>query len=134
MKRAKVIIQDMYDDSGSIAPNIEDTSDMHCSPPIRKSWPVFIMGVCQMWLSLIMDISEGMHKKQTVSSLKNMRLFYRQVNDTIKTLWRNEGSHAMLHHLNAVFGYEPVLVREVNLRRFEVPVYLEPYSFIFQTL
>jgi hypothetical protein len=119
MKRAGVILQDIYDDPGKIiAPNIEDTCDGNWSPYIRKSWPFFIMGVCQMWLSLIAEISEGTIKKQKGSSIKKKQELYRQVNETINTLWREQGCHAMLHHLNAIFSYEPILIREVNLRRF----------------
>jgi hypothetical protein len=119
MKRTKIIIQDIYDDTEKImTPNIGDTSDGHWSPPIMKSWPFFIMGVCQMWLSLISQIAEGMPDKKKALSLQKMLVLYRQVNDTIKTLWRDQGSHAFLHHLNAIFGYEPVLVHEVQLRRF----------------
>lgn len=119
MKRTGVIIQAIYDDAGKIiAPDIKDTSDGNWALPIRKSWPFFIMGVCQMWLSLITEISEEITKKQKSSSLKKMQEGYRQVNETINALWREQGCHAMLHHLNAIFSYEPILIREVNLRRF----------------
>jgi len=119
MKRSGVIIQDFYDDTAKvIAPDIKDTSDGNWSPHIRKSWPFFIMGVCQMWLTLISEISEEIHKKQKRSSLNKMQEGYRQVSETINTLWREQGCHAMLHHINAIFSYEPILVREVNLRRF----------------
>lgn len=119
MKRSGVIIQDIYDNPGKIiAPNIEDTSDGNWAPQIRKSWPFFIRGVCQMWLSLIIEISEGMPKRQKSTSLKKLLGFYQQVNETIKTLWQEQGCHSLLHHLNAIFGYEPLLVREVQLRRF----------------
>jgi hypothetical protein len=118
LKRSGLIIKDIYDNLGKIiAPDIKDTSDGNWALPVRKSWPFFIMGVCQMWLSLITEIYEGI-PRQKKSSLKKMQESYRQVNETINTLWREQGCHAMLHHLNAVFNYEPILVREVNLRRF----------------
>ncbi len=119
MKRAGLIIQDLYEDTGKITtPNIEDTSDGNWAAPVRKSWPLFIMGVCRMWLSLIDEIKKSKSQKQGYSSLKKMLLFYREVNEDIRTLWRDQGSHSLLHHLNAIFGYEPVLVHEVQLRRF----------------
>ena len=119
MKKAGLIIQDIYDDPARIStPRIEDTSDGTWSPQIRKSWPFFIMGVCQMWLSLITEVTASMPAQPKSSSLPKMILFYQRVNDTIKTLWREQGSHSLLHHLNAIFGYEPIFVREVNLRRF----------------
>jgi hypothetical protein len=113
------LIQDIYEDpEKNIAPNVLDTSDSHWSLPLRKTWPFFIMGVCQMWLSLIAEISDGIPKKQKNSSPDKILGFYIQVNETMKLLWRDEGCHALLHHLNAIFGYEPLFVREVNLRRF----------------
>jgi hypothetical protein len=33
-------------------------------------------------------------------------------------LWRGNAQHAWLHHLNALFGYQPVLIREQRLMRF----------------
>jgi len=119
MKRSGMIIQDLYDDTASVyAPRIEDTSDSHWSPPVRKSWPFFIMGVCQMWLSLINEIAAGISDQTKPLSLPRIIKFYKKVNDAIQPLWREEGSHALLHHLNAIFGYEPLLVREVRLRTF----------------
>ena len=119
MKREGLIIQDIYDDSARLsAPRVEDTSDGTWAPQIRKSWPFFIMGVCEMWLSLITEVSATMPDQPKYSSLSKIIPYYERVNDAIKTLWREQGAHSLLHHLNAIFGYEPVFVREVNLRRF----------------
>jgi hypothetical protein len=119
MKRAGIIIQDIYDDiKKTSTPNVEDTSDGHWPLPVRRSWPFFIMGVCQMWLSLIVQVTDSMAATQKLSSLPKMLAFYRQADENIKTLWREQGGHSLLHHLNAIFGYEPVLVREAHLRRF----------------
>lgn len=119
MKRAGVIIQDLYEDpSRMIAPQIEDTSDGNWSPTIRKSWPYFIMGVCEMWLNLIDELSKNTLAAQKRPSLKKLLASYQKTNETIKNLWQTEGGHSLLHHLNAIFGYEPVLIHEVNLRRF----------------
>jgi hypothetical protein len=119
LKKAGIIIQDLYDDVGTVtAPNIEDTSDPHWTTQMRKSWPPFIMGVCQMWLTLIEEMARNLPAQKKLTSLKKMLEYYRQVSAAIKTSWQEEGSHALLHHLNAIFGYEPVLVREVQLKRF----------------
>jgi len=119
LKKAAIISSDVYDDTRSISvPNIEDTSDGNWKAPIRKSWPFFIMGVCQMWLSLIDEVAESISQKQTPSSPKKVLSFYEQVNQGIKILWQEQGCHSLLHHLNAIFGYEPVLVRELHFRQF----------------
>lgn len=118
MKRAGVVTQDLYEDPARmIAPRLEDTSDGNWSPTMRKSWPYFIMGVCEMWLNLINELSEKT-LTQKRPPLKNLLSSYRQINDAITDLWQREGGHSLLHHLNAIFGYEPVLVHEVNLRRY----------------
>jgi hypothetical protein len=119
LKRSGVIIQDLYDDTNNnTAPNIGDRSDGRWNPAIKESWPHFIMGVCQMWLTLITIIAGNTPQMNKKPSLPKMIDFYRRVNDEIKTLWKDEGGHALLHHLNAIYGYEPVLVYEANLKRF----------------
>jgi hypothetical protein len=40
------------------------------------------------------------------------------VNDRVSALWRGHGQHVYLHHLNALFGYAPLVIRETNLKRF----------------
>jgi hypothetical protein len=119
LKRSGIILKDIYDDTGKpSAFKIEDTSDGTWAPEIRKSWPFFIMGVCQMWLSLIVQTAENMSGKEKSLSVQKSLVFYQRINEAIQTLWREQGCHSMLHHLNAIYGYEPVLVREVYLRRF----------------
>jgi hypothetical protein len=119
LKRSGIIIKDIYDDTTKpSAPGVEDTSDGTWDPAIRKSWPFFIMGVCQMWLSLIVKTAENLSGNEKSLSVEKSLVFYKRVNETVQTLWREQGCHSMLHHLNAIFGYDPVLVREVYLRRF----------------
>jgi hypothetical protein len=119
LKRSGIILQDIYDDTAHpSAFRIEDTSDGNWAAEIRKSWPYFIMGVSQMWLSLIQQTADGMTGNEKSLSVQKSVAFYLRVNEAIRTLWRDQGSHSMLHHLNAIFGYDPVLVREAYLRRF----------------
>ena len=119
MKRAGLLIQDIYDNTDrTTAPHIADTSDGNWNPTIRKSWPFYIMGVCRMWLALIEEIAGDNPDQKKSSALRVMITRYLKVDDTIKTLWREQGCHSLLHHLNAIFGYEPVIIREAHLRRF----------------
>jgi hypothetical protein len=119
MKRSGVITEVLYECSDTIAsPNIEDSGDAGWSYPVRKSWPYFIMGVCEMWLKLIEEMADNMPAGKKLKSLPQILAFYQDVNDTVKKTWQEEGGHSLLHHLNAIFGYEPVLVHEVQLRRF----------------
>ncbi len=91
-------------------PDIEDTSDHHWSLNLQQNWPSFIMGVSSLWLGLIEDSMQNSPK-----DYKNTHLLleqYREVDTKITNIWRKEGQHALLHHLNAVFGYEPLRIRK----------------------
>jgi hypothetical protein len=113
MKFAGVIDDVVYDDPTKLTrPNIEDTSDKNWPVSIQKTWPYFIMGVSQMWLNLIAQLADVNMKSGSPSSIKDIETFYRQVNDTMTDLWQNQGRHAFMHHLNALFEYKPLIYWE----------------------
>jgi hypothetical protein len=119
MKDRGVIIRDTYDDTSTITrPNLEDTSDSNWSPPIKKSWPFYIMGVSEMWLNLIREVTAQTTGGKTPSNLDDALGLYEQVNAAIEQMWQEEGQHAFLHHLNAIFGYEQLMIREKRLMQF----------------
>ena len=119
LKQAGIIVRFSADNTGKVVrPNIEDTSDKSWSVPIQKSWPYYIMGASQMWLQLISEIVDKKASGKAPASLMEFQDFYRQVNETIESSWQEEGRHAFLHHLNAIFGYEPVIVYEKRLMKF----------------
>jgi hypothetical protein len=111
-----LVVQDIYDDTSEIAKsNIEDTSDDNWSPQIQRSWPYFIMGVSQMWLTSIGEIAGDLSAGYRPSSLQEILAFYQQVNENLKRSWQEEGGHSMLHHLYAIFGYEPVKIDKADI-------------------
>ena len=113
------IIAEVYDNPDRIAkPRIKDTSDPSWPSSVQKSWPYFIMGASQMWLSLITEIIAEIPAAKTPLSLDEYEEFYKEVNATITSLWENNGRHAFLHHLNALFGYEPVAFYEKRMLTF----------------
>jgi hypothetical protein len=113
LKRAGAVTGDSYDDIERFSkPRTEDTSDRHWSTNLQKSWPYFIMGVSQTWLSLIELAAADATNDCYPSSIGELQALYIKINDSINRLWRKEGGHAFLHHLNAVFGYAPVEVYE----------------------
>ena len=119
MKREKIIKEDLYDDTTKPKKHhIEDTSDRHWSEPIRRSWPYFIMGVCQMWIELIEEIAKKELDSKRRINFSKIPDVYKKINNTINQTWRDEGGHSLLHHLNAIFGYESVLIHEFTLKRF----------------
>jgi len=119
LKRAGIVMKDYYDDTTRMSePNIEDASDLNWSSPIKKSWPYYMMGVSQMWLHLIAEIAEEVSGETKPSSVEDMEAFYQKVGASLQTSWREEGGHAFLHHLNALFEYKPVIISEKRLMTF----------------
>ncbi len=94
-------------------------SDKSWAPAIQKTWPWFIMGVSQHWLALIREIKAT--AKPPISAAKTHAArddVYRAINDEVDAQWFRHGQHAYLHHLNAVFGYKPLLLQERRTARF----------------
>jgi hypothetical protein len=119
LKQAGIIVRYTYDDTGTVLrPGIEATSDSSWSVPIQESWPYFIMGTSQTWLDLIVQLADNKASENTPQSLQELQRFYQQIHKSITASWQKEGRHAFLHHLNAIFGYEPVIVYEKRLMKF----------------
>jgi len=118
---AGVIEAVRYDDIGTLSmPRREDTSDRHWPESVQKAWPAFIMGASRTWVELIhLTALEKLEEDGPLNdSPSDVLEFYREVSESVTALWREEGRHAFLHHLNALFGYEPVVVYERKLMRF----------------
>ena len=86
-------------------PNFEDTSDDRWPEPVQKTWPAMIMGVSRMWLDMV---SELVAEEYATRDLDEK---YRKVQADLTDIWQGQGQHAMLHHLNAVYAYQPLLMR-----------------------
>lgn len=91
---------------------IGDTSDKSWPPEMQVAWPYFIMGVSRLWLELIREIG----KKQEWPKEPLAR--YAAIEKALNELWQDEGGHALLHHLSAVFGYRELAVTRRELMRF----------------
>ena len=98
--------------------DIAATSDPNWSPAIQASWPQYIHGVCRMWINLV-SLTANQKLAETVpGNVAETAEFYRQVETDITAIWQKEGRHAFLHHLNAIFGYEPIPVVEKRWLQF----------------
>jgi hypothetical protein len=62
------------------------------------------MGVSQMWL----DVITGIDNDQDQSTKPEKR--YQKVHEVVTEIWKQEGKHAMLHHLNAIYAYQPIFI------------------------
>lgn len=119
MKAGGILIQAHYDDTTFVArPHLEDTSDRRWSLPVQRSWPYYIMGVSQMWLHMISEIVELHPSEVRLYSLQDYLAFYKKVEESVTAAWKKEGRHAYLHHLNAIFGYEPLRGSDGNEMKF----------------
>lgn len=119
MKREGIIARISMDETGDIRnPKVEDTSDRNWSLPIQQSWPYFIMGASEMWLRLISLYAESAGQVAEEASARELGEFYLGINDLVNKAWQAEGEHAFLHHMNAIFGYEPLVITEKRLHRF----------------
>ncbi len=113
------IVKVVFDDSSGYKNiHIEDTSDPKWSPAVRKSWPYYIMGASQMWLHLIEEVIAEHPEWSGPKEWPEAEDYYRSVGAAVTELWQEEGRHAFLHHLNALFGYESLVVYEKKLMTF----------------
>jgi hypothetical protein len=91
-------------------PGVEDLSDPHWSPVLQRNWPAFIMGVSSLWLGLIEEAVAEVPGDS--GELRALLERYRQADARVSSIWYKEGQHAFLHHLNAMFGYKPLLIKK----------------------
>lgn len=89
--------------------NLEASSDPSWDPRLQKTWPHFIMGVSAHWLALIEEVGREIPLEGDDSAALLER--YQRIQEEIDAIWREDGQHAYLHHLNALFGYQPLLMR-----------------------
>jgi hypothetical protein len=86
------------------------TSDPNWSDELRRAWPYYIMGVSAMWLALIDETAENAPAPKT--SAEKLLAYYRNLDRRLTEIWEKEAQHAMLHHLNAIFGYRPLIIQK----------------------
>ncbi|MHC1742176.1 MAG: hypothetical protein AB9873_03975 [Syntrophobacteraceae bacterium] len=120
LKSRGYLLNDVYADTSRIEqPNIEDTADPKWSLPLKRSWPNFIMGVSEAWLLLISQYAGERDRTGMAASVESLVGSYEKVHNAVEKTWQDEGGHALLHHLNAIFGYVPVGVStDGHLMRF----------------
>ena len=93
-------------------PGIGDTSDPAWTPAMQRAWPHFIVGVSRLWLELIRELERDGDWPRAPEAR------YAAISEALDDHWQSEGGHALLHHLNAVFGYREVQILRRELLRF----------------
>lgn len=96
---------------------LELTSDPGWPIEIQRSWPYFIMGASQAWLMQVQELSAENLPAGT-TDYPALLQHYRTVDTRLNKQWRDYGQHAYLHHLSAIFGYQPIRIRHSELKTF----------------
>ncbi|MFA5940418.1 MAG: hypothetical protein WC809_13760 [Sinimarinibacterium sp.] len=93
----------------TLGPGTEASSDRSWDIRLQRTWPYFIMGVSAHWLALIGEV--GAEYPQSSDAPDELLDRYGRIGDEIDEIWRKQGQHAYLHHLSALFGYQPLSVQ-----------------------
>lgn len=96
---------------------LELTSDPEWPIEIQRSWPYYAMGASQTWLMLVQELSREDAPEGAVD-FPALLQHYQNVDARLNAQWRSFGQHAYLHHLGAIFGYQPLQIRSSELRTF----------------
>jgi hypothetical protein len=76
------------------------------------------MGVSRTWLGMISQKADELRNESSGATLYAYEKLYRRVEESVDQMWRNDGRHAFFHHLNALFGYQPLVIYERKLMTF----------------
>lgn len=96
------------DEGGWSGEDLAATSDGQWPPELQRAWPWFIQGVSRTWLELV---RAEMSQVRPDADFDTVREASREAQLRVSAVWGEQGRHAFLHHLNAVFGYQPLLMR-----------------------
>lgn len=98
-------------DVAELGGSLEATSDPNWPDPLRRAWPHFVSGVSATFLELIDQVRTSTQPSPSVESTEELRSYYTDLMEQVDCIWREHGSHAFFHHVNAIFGYTPVVAR-----------------------
>jgi hypothetical protein len=105
----RVAAVDADDPDHPSRPGRADTSDPAWSPALRDAWPYYLMGASRMWLDLVSQLASP--PAEADAGFADWDAAYARADTAVTAVWQAEGRHAFLHHLNALFGYEPLPLR-----------------------
>lgn len=103
----KLRIELGYEKSNGV---LEATSDSSWPIELKKAWPIYMYGASNTWLNLIDEYSDKLAAPSPGDFLE-IKTHYENVDSSLQMLWKQYGQHAYFHHLNAIFEYEPILIR-----------------------
>lgn len=89
----------------------DDLSTRDWPMELKKSWPYYIQGCCEMLLYLIESLNNRIQTDVDEKDISKIERLYTELNNRLTIIWQYHGSHAFFHHLNAIFGYVPLLAK-----------------------
>lgn len=92
---------------GARASTVEGASDPSWHPAVQEAWPVYAMGV-SLFLESLVHFYFDQELYSTLSSVQEQVRHFRAIRFAIRDLVKRDGQHALLHHLSALLGYDPI--------------------------
>jgi len=89
----------------------DDKSTLDWLEELKQSWPYYINGCSEMFLCLIEYLRDAAQADINENNISEIEKLYKEINNRLIFIWQKNGSHAFFHHINAIFGYEPLLAR-----------------------
>jgi len=109
--RTNELLEKYYPGEGRAG--MDEISEQTWPPELRKAWPFYINGVSLALLRLIEALKGSTHSfpdiKDADVTTEVIERSYQDLNRRLGDVWRDYGSSAFLHHMNAVFGYRPLV-------------------------
>lgn len=93
--------------------DINATSDKSWPVTLQNAWPAYIMGASSTWLQLI---NQEIKDEKPGNNISRLLEEYKSADAAISRVWYEQGQHAFLHHLDAIFGYKPILINKEPLQ------------------
>lgn len=93
---------------------VEGTSDKNWPTEIRRAWPYYIMGASWMLLDLVRQLKRGTETPESSKGIGALEIHYDRIATLMAGMWQKYGSRAYLHQLNALFAYQPLVVRPLD--------------------
>lgn len=115
LQQAKLLRARVQRNDGS---EIEATCDKSWPLSLQQAWPYYIMGTCQMVLDLMDRLRTSSRPPFNNTSINDYENYYAKLMAEVTSVWQNHGSHAFFHHINAIFGYVPLIAQPRQLAGF----------------
>lgn len=98
-----------------VGPELVATSDPSWPKPLQAAWPQYIMGVSAMALELLSSLPRDPVPVLDPAAVDECAAYFEHLAGEFNAVWQQHGSHAFFHHINAIFGYTPVLARPAHV-------------------